>query len=132
MSGRRWRIRLPKNEFLKLLLFLGLLLVCIVAAVGGVDVACSIDIAQRLPIYPNAELVDMEYTAFRPRAGGITRMWLLSPDDHQTVRAWYLKERQELLRRNSGAGIATVRRVIEENPDGPGTTIYLASACGWE
>jgi len=109
--------------------------IAIIVAVGAVifgiaDYACGRTIETWTPIYPNAEVVELEYNFIRPRGMGVTNMTLNSPDDVETVRQWYLDNMTKLSLQNAGRGSGTNSWDIDEAPDGQGSVIYLSSRCG--
>jgi hypothetical protein len=111
---------------------IGVVIVLIIGAVifGIADYACNRTIETWTPIYPNAEVVALDYNFIRPRGMGVTNMTLNSPDDAETVRKWYLDNLTKLSRENAGRGSGTNSWNIDEGPDGEGSLIYLSSRCG--
>jgi hypothetical protein len=112
-----------------------LLAVGIVIAIGAAifavgDIACNRTIETWTPVYPNAEVVALDYNFIRPRGMGVTNMTLHSPDDVETVRQWYLDNLTKLSRENAGRGSGTNSWDIDEDPSGQGSLIHLSSRCG--
>lgn len=100
----------------------------VIFAVG--DIACNATIETWTPIYPNSEVIELNYNFIRPRGMGVTTMKLHSPDDVETVRQWYLDNLTRLSRENAGRGSGTNSWNIDEDPSGQGSLIYLSSRCG--
>ncbi len=111
------------------LITLAAVLLCIAAVFFALDRRCSADIARWLPLYPNAQLVEEQYNAFRPRSVGTTLTVMKSPDDPDTVRRWYSRQRAKEDAIDPSRGLATANVSVSENPDGPGSMIYLYSQC---
>lgn len=107
------------------------IIVGILAAIFAVaDIACNATIETWTPIYPNSEVIELNYNFIRPRGMGVTNMTLHSPDDVETVRQWYLDNLTKLSRENAGRGSGTNSWNIDEDPSGQGSLIYLSSRCG--
>ncbi len=121
-----------RRALLGIVLILALIVICVTLVTIGLDVACYNDINNWVPMYPNAEVIELEYQGlFRPRAMGATSVVLLSPDPVNVVRHWYYENLQKRIRERTSRGFAETDRWIEENPDGEGTLIYLYSSCAW-
>lgn len=115
------------------------IIACSVVTFLGIDARCNYDIETWLPVYPDAEVVSVDYDFLRARGMGETTLVLYTPDDSNTVRTWYTNYRRELTRGEQGAnpnramgGIAETRRSITDAPDAPGTLITLFSKCADE
>ena len=98
-------------------------------AVLGADQLCRNDVAQRLPLYPNATLRSAEHDFLRVRAAGRTEMSFTTPDDLEEVRDWNRKVTLSLLEREQMRGLADVSRRFEVDPVG-GTLIFDTTRCG--
>lgn len=124
--------RSVKRSLISVVVVIASIGLCILAVSAGLDVACRADIDNWVPIYPGAEIVEMEYQGpFRPRAMGATAVMLYSEDPPNVVRSWYYQHIVDLARRRVSRGFATTSREIEAAPDGEGTHIYLFSTCAW-
>src|SRR5690349_13692239 len=86
------------------LIVIGIIIGIFVAIFGIADIACNSTIEKWSPMYPNAEVVEVEYNFLRPRGMGVTNMVMHSPDDAQTVRDWYLDNFRRLAIDNEGRG----------------------------
>jgi hypothetical protein len=102
----------------------------IVALVFGSDQYCRYEINQRLPIYPGATLVSKNFNGLRARATGASQMVYNTPDDVETVKAFYRELNLERVQRERPQGIATVNFLVEPNPQGEGSVISYATECG--
>lgn len=126
------RPRQSRSVIVSLVLVLALIVICVVLISIGLDVACYNDINAWIPVYPNAEVAELDFQGlFRPRGLGVTSMLLLSPDPVNVVRHWYYENLQTQIRLKTGRGLAQTYRWIEANPDGEGTQIFLYSSCAW-
>lgn len=113
-----------------LLIMVGSTVACMGVFVFSLDEVCRANIAMRQPLYPNAEVMTTEYSLFRPRAMGITRLTLATADDPETVRQWFRDVTMDLLQREQFRGIASLNYQVHENPEGEGSLINLYSECG--
>lgn len=102
----------------------------IVALVAGSDQYCRYEINQRLPIYPNATLVSQQFNGLRVRATGASQMVFSTPDDVESVKAFYRELNLERAKKEGPPGIATVNFFVEPNPQGEGSVISYATECG--
>lgn len=112
------------------LIVVGVIVGFLVAVFGIADFACNSTIEKWSPMYPNAEVIHVEYNFLRPRGMGVTYMVLHSPDDAQTVRDWYVANLQRLTKEDAGRGSGTNNWDVDEDPSGQGSLIYLSSRCG--
>lgn len=115
----------PLRWFLVMLL---LAFGCVATMLFAADRLCSANIEQWTPFYPGAALTDQQHNFLRPRAMGISRVILSSPDDPETVRQFYRDHTLALLRAEQSRGIASTNWRVE--PDGTGSLIVLDSQCG--
>ncbi len=113
-----------------ILLTIGIIVGIAAALFGVADVVCNSTIERWTPIYPNSEVVTLEYNFIRPRGMGVTKMTLHSPDDVETVRQWYLDNLDRLSKEDAGRGSGTNSWDIDEAPSGQGSLINLSSRCG--
>lgn len=102
---------------------------------GGIillaDIKCSHDIENWwAPPYPNAETVSIEYDLFRPRALGVTKWIMHSPDDVETVKQFYRDKRIEALNSDRTRGLAWAESFAQPAENGEGSRIILSSECG--
>jgi hypothetical protein len=123
---RRKAFRLVRNIVFALVLIFA----CPAILIGGADIACSALIEQWLPMYPDAEVVSAEYNFIRARASGRTMMTLSTPDEAETVRQFYRDNIIKLMNEEAPRGNASTDWKVEENTEGDGSLIYLASVCG--
>lgn len=112
------------------LILVGVIVGFLVAVFGIADFACNSTIEKWSPMYPNAEVIEVEYNFLRPRGMGITNMVMHSPDDAQTVRQWYVDNLLRLTKENEGRGSGSNSWDVDEDPNGQGSLIYLSSRCG--
>lgn len=96
----------------------------------GSDQLCSYDIGRRLPYYPEATLISSDHNGIRLRGLGTTRMVFATPDDYETVAAWYRALNLEQLDKGIFNGLAAINRWAEPDPEGAGTLIYYVTECG--
>ena len=115
------------KSVLILLLFVFL---CFLTLLVTVDQMCSTSIEQWIPYYPDAEVISVEYSLFRPRSMGETVTVLLTRDDEETVREFYRQTILALLDEQQTRGLARTHWDTEQNLDGDGTFIILSSECG--
>jgi hypothetical protein len=115
-----------------------LLFGCIGISLLAADRVCYAGLSQRLPIYPNAEIVYRSHNFLTELGMGNTVITLYSPDDPDTVRSWYGRTTGEFLQDslNSGDPIIRLQRVIAQTDwsitraeDGIGSQIILFGTC---
>ena len=95
------------------------------------DLKCSYDIENWwAPLYPNGETVSVEYDLFRPRALGMTKWIMESPDDVETVKQFYRDKRLEVLEADKTRGLAWSDSFVQPLENAEGSRIVLTSACG--
>lgn len=121
-------IRLWLRAILPLVIMLAVVGTCLVSATVFLDWKCHTDIENWLPIYPNAQLVN-EWHNFRERSMGITTMTLISSDTPDTIRRWYYQRRDAASQQGANHALAITKFDIHDNPDGPGSEIFLYSQC---
>jgi hypothetical protein len=102
----------------------------VIALVFGSDQYCRYEINQRLPVYPGATLLSQEFNGMRVRATGASQMVVSTPDDPETVQAWYRELNLERVKKEGPPGIATVNFFVEPNPQEQGSLITYATECG--
>lgn len=124
MISRKW---FKRGRVLVLLIVV--IFGCPVTATVVVDVACNTSIETWLPLYPGAETVSVDYSFIRPRAMGSTLMVQQTPDDPQTVEAFYYDHFEELVSRGVPRGMGGTDFSAQENPDADGSLILLYSRC---
>lgn len=95
----------------------------------GVDQLCLNDARRRLPIYPGAVLVQENHNGLRLRGIGNTLMVFSTPDDQETVEAWYQELQVELLKERRQQGISNLSNWYAPMENGQGTLIYYLSQC---
>lgn len=103
--------------------------VCLLLAVVAIDQLCYSDVVSRQPFYPGGVVVESDYTLFRARALGQTRLTLATSDDIETVREWLREQNLELLRAERFRGLADLSWRAETN-SGEGSLLYYSSSCG--
>lgn len=95
------------------------------------DIKCAYDIENWwAPLYPNGETVEVEYDLFRPRALGLTKWTMESPDDVETVKQFYRDKRLATLNDGKTRGLAWSESFVTPLEDGQSSRIVLTSACG--
>jgi hypothetical protein len=104
--------------------------VLLALVVGVIDQQCASDIERWLPLYPGADTVSQQHSFLRARGMGVTTLTLHTPDDRETVSAWYADSTQRQADLDPDRGAATSRLRLEDAPDG-GTLIHLDSECAW-
>lgn len=112
-------------------------IVCSSTAFLTVDRICAAYLPQRLPLYPNAEIVRRSHNFLFEYGMGITTFVLRSEDDPNTVRSWYGRTTGTFLREslessdpitNIGRRVARVSWGVTRDNDGS-TQILLATFC---
>ncbi len=120
-----------------------LLVIILIAICGGtltfaMDTMCYAGLTQRMPIYPGAEIVNEEHNMFRSFGMGNTTLTLFTPDDPETVRAWYAVRNGAWLRQSlqsTDAGARMLRTFsqyqfdVTESPSGEGSQVILFGTC---
>ena len=111
-----------------------LLFACLGSISFVLDQACMTTLTRRLPIYPDAETRVERHSFFRAFGVGETYFQLYTPDDPDTVQAWYGREvgtyMRQAVRDNDpflrlGSGQWRVRR----DESGTGSEITLFGTC---
>ena len=103
----------------------------IAAIIFLADIKCGYDIENWwAPLYPNGETVKVEYDLFRPRALGLTKWIMKSPDDVETVKQFYRDKRLEVLEVGKTRGLAWSDSFVQPLENGGGSRIIITSACG--
>lgn len=114
------------------------IITCTVTLVTAVDTACYNDINYWMPIYPDSEIVEVNYDFFRPRGMGNTLMIFYTPNNEAAVRQWYVNYRRNITRNKEYntdsnhrvSGLASTAYRIAPAPDGKtGALIYHLSDC---
>ena len=98
-----------------------------IAVVG--DIACNISIETWLPYYPGAELVSAEHNFIRVRGMGSSLMIFQTPDDPETVEAFYYQHILDLTTDHVPRGMGATDFNAEPNPDGEGSVLALYTHC---
>ena len=108
-----------------------LLLILVFGCPGSIvlvaDIGCNISINTWLPLYPGAEQVSVDYNFIRPRGMGSTLMVFQTPDDPETVEAFYHQNALNLVNEGIPRGIGGMDFHAEPNPEG--TLLALYSHC---
>lgn len=103
--------------------------ICVIILLA--DIKCAYDIENWwAPLYPNGETVEVEYDLFRPRALGLTKWIMESPDDVETVKQFYRDTRLATLNDGKTRGLAWSESFVVPLENGQGSRIVLTSACG--
>lgn len=118
-----------KKWIRNIVLFLLLVFGCPGSAAVVADIACNVSINTWLPLYPDAETVSVEHNFIRARGLGTTLMVLKTPDDPDTVEAFYRQNIQDLVNAGTPRGMGSTDWSAQENPDGDGTLLALYSRC---
>ncbi|GAB5490790.1 MAG: hypothetical protein Phog2KO_10050 [Phototrophicaceae bacterium] len=131
---------LKRTLFSTLMIFFGVI-ICSVTSFIAVDYTCRSEIDLWLPVYPDAELVSTDNAGFvRLRASGITEQTYYTSDSAADVRVWYTNYRREITQGQYNTGnansamspnMATVNRIINEDPNSDGTIITYYSECAY-
>ena len=103
---------------------------CLGLAVLAIDQVCHSDAVDRQPIYPEAEIIETEFSFIRPRAIGFTRLTLSTDDDVETVRQWIRDQNLELLRQERFRGLSALNWRAAPDPDSDGSLLFYTSSCG--
>lgn len=112
------------------LLALPLFLIAILAlGIGGIDQLCVADAERRLPYYPGSERVEESHNGLRVRGIGNSLEVGFTPDDLETVQAWYDQLTIELLNSGRPRGVNNLIRRLEANAEGEGTFIFYLTQC---
>lgn len=95
------------------------------------DSTCRAGASNWLPVYPNATLVQENYSFLTMHGIGVTEREFYSPDDYLEVRRWYQNENTIAGRENRTRGGSSLDyRAVEA--EGGGTQIRLISECAQE
>ena len=103
---------------------------CFATLVLVVDEVCRLNIEQRIPYYPDARVVSVDYDFIRLRALGVSRVVLSSPEDPETVRQFYRDNTIRLMQAEESRGLAGTDWNVQPDEDGGGSIIILSSVCG--
>src|SRR5690606_27411437 len=124
---RRRIVRWIRNIVLLLLLVFG----CPGSIAIVADITCYNNISTWLPLYPGAESVSIDYNFIRPRGLGSTFIVLRTPDNPETVEAFYQQHMEALVSRNTPRGMGTTDFSAAKNPEPEygGSLIFLYSRC---
>lgn len=128
-----------RRTILGLLLIISGIVCCSVTLIVVTDNACYADANFRLPVYPESEVINVQYDFLRPRGTGSTFMVFYTPDSVTSVRRWYAEYRQKITREiysSTRPGsfnpiLSSVNYRIVESPDGKGTLIYHIIECSY-
>jgi hypothetical protein len=110
---------------------------CSGTTIFALDRLCYGNLTQRLPLYPNAEIVRRTHNLFSEFGMGITVITMKTSDDAETVRAWYAVRSgaylREAVRENTPFFRMAQSQVdVTRDPDSPGGTgsqIILFGTC---
>lgn len=112
------------------------ILLCSGVSFYTLDRICYDSLSQRLPIYPNAEIVFRAHNLFSELGMGNTVITLHSDDEPDVVRAWYGRAQGEYARmalNSSNIITSTGQRIARADwsvtRDGDGTQIILFGTC---
>jgi len=128
---RRFRLR---GRVPGCLIILVAMFLCSGITTFAVDRLCYVNLTERLPMYPNATVKTRVHNLFSELGMGNTAVIMTTPDDPDTVRAWYAEETAPYLRldaRNNMpfSHVAHGQVDITHNPDGEGSQIILFGTC---
>jgi len=120
------------------LLVIVLIMICAGTITFTLDNVCYAGLTQRMPIYPGAEIVNEEHNMFRQFGMGNTTLTLITPDDQDTVRAWYAGRNGTWLRQSLQSDDPSARLLrtfsqyqfdVSEAPGGVGSQVILFGTC---
>lgn len=77
------------------MIILTIIFACSTGMIVMVDTNCASKAQAWIPPYPNAQTVSQSHNFLRPFGMGITEMVMTSPDDPQTIQAWYNEDRRK-------------------------------------
>jgi hypothetical protein len=108
--------------------------VCMSVTFLGVDAACRINLTQRLPIYPGAEIRARAHNFLSEFGIGDTTLTLYTPDELEQVREWYNTTVARYVRAAAQSGDPFIRLSqgstdIQPDESGVGTQILLFGTC---
>lgn len=117
-------------------------IICSIGATAAIDIACSSDIAYKMPVYPGAEIIGETRGFFRARAMGRSELVLRTPDSADTVRKWYDDYRESLKHATvdeedrsatnmSPGGLASVSMSAVDDAETGQTRVFLRSECAY-
>jgi hypothetical protein len=112
-----------------IVLFLLLVFGCPGSFAIGVDFACHASITTWLPVYPDAEVISVDYNFIRPFGLGSTLMVLRSSDDPETITAFYRQNIEDLINKGTPRGMGTTDFFAQPHPEHEGSLITLFSRC---
>ena len=87
------------------------------------------DANRRLPRYPGSERLEARYNGLRLRGIGNSLEIVATPDDLNTVEAWYRAHALSLLKVAQVRGVNTLTHWFEDSDAGAGTKIFYVSQC---
>ncbi len=113
------------------------ILICGSTLVFAVDRICYGNLTERLPLYPNAQIVRRVHNLFTEFGMGNTVLTLTTPDDAETVRSWYAVNSGTYLReslKNNTPFFRMAQSQVDvtrdtESPGGTGSQIILFGTC---
>lgn len=121
-----------RRIFTGCLVILVILTACLSVTALGLDGMCVSSVGSRLPIYPGATLEMERHSFLRATGMGETVMILYTPDDPQTVTAWYARTVGQVLRENALKRVPQIGAAdwnVTRAEDGVGSQIILYSYC---
>lgn len=127
----RWRRRIIAIVVIPLVL-----LVCVGGVTLALDNLCYSGLTQRMPLYPNAEMVFEEHSGMRAFGMGETLIILETDDPIEIVRDWYGRNAGGAVRRMQQQGQRLLASMSQAEyslitaADGTGTQITLSGVCG--
>lgn len=120
----------PRVLLLTMFFFCGGIFACSAGLTAVLDVVCTRNASEWLPIYPNSIVIVENHTFVRPFGVGITTMQLYTPDRDTVVRDWYIQERGKN-EANPMNLLATMNYSVRRDPENGGSIIRLQSECAW-
>lgn len=116
-----------------LVIILGVFL-CVGVTFVTIDQLCYDTLTNRLPMYPESDVLTQRHNLFRPFGMGETYIELYSADDRDTVQRWYGTTAGRYSREAVRTGdfkyrLANAQRAFVRADDGVGTFIQLYGAC---
>ncbi len=108
--------------------------VCLGTVTFAADRICYGNLSQRLPFYPDATIKMRSHNLITEFGMGNTVVIMTTPDDPETVRAWYAVHTGSYLRESLQNNTPFFRMSqgqvnVGANPDGEGSEIILFGTC---
>ncbi len=121
-----------KKAVLAVGLVIGLVVACLVGSTLVTDRLCRQGFDRRLPVYPGAAIQWERHNFLSAFGMGETVMALTSPDDPDTVHAWYTTTTAEAIRGSVDDVPMRLTRgewTVDPDEDGTGAQIILHGLC---